>query len=279
MTGHGAQMPAKRRALWIMIAISVSIVATTVLLSNDMKHLRSFMTWLGYPYAISSSSSISKVTTRKSRVLHIEVVRLPPRLVAPPTLSTASSFLRGWRLTGPQLCAALHSDGIDVSEWGASQLGDGGTGECSFEKSWTDGQTRRSLFYLVRGDRAGAISTIRAKLVNPETGPDGRMAEPVLHDVQAILGRLGWQDFDALLPAIASLKDVRQEALGASMSFIREPSSAASFNFILSLATPDAMQARTKAYFTESNWFPVVREETRADMPGSWPWLADQANR
>lgn len=139
--------------MWLMIAFSISIVLSTVLLSNDMKHLKSLMVKLGYKPSVASIHP--PPLFRQGRVFKPGVVKLLPRLVAAPEPALTGAFLRAWRRDGRQYCDAVRQARIDVSEWEGSELFETGTYECSFERSWSDGPEKRSVFYLVRGNSSG----------------------------------------------------------------------------------------------------------------------------
>ncbi|OWK24441.1 hypothetical protein AJ87_22515 [Rhizobium yanglingense] len=46
----------RRAALWLMLTLSISLVAGTVLLSNDMRHLRTLAALSGYDLNLQVSN-------------------------------------------------------------------------------------------------------------------------------------------------------------------------------------------------------------------------------
>lgn len=248
--------------MWLMIAFSISIVLSTVLLSNNMKHLKSLMVKLGYKPSVASIQP--PPLFRQGRVFKPGVVKLLPRLVAAPEPALAGAFLRAWRRDGRQYCDAVRRARIDVSEWEGSELFETGTYECSFERSWSDGPEKRSVFYLVRGNSSGAISTIRAKLVNPKTTPNGELATDTAAALASFVAAAGWTDLsEETAGSIAKLQDVKFEAFGAVLSFSREPTSRASFNLILATSPATDLQKKTSAYFERENWLPLSYQSSR----------------
>lgn len=262
-----APAPVDRGAMWLMIAFSMSIVLSTVLFSNDMRHLRSVMALLEYkplPTAIHSPPLI-----RQARVFKPVAVRIIPRLIAAPETKLAGVLLRAWRRNGKQYCDAVRETGINLSSWKGSELSETGTYECSFERSWSDGPEERSVFYLVRGNSSGSISTIRAKLVNPQTTASGELAPEIAAALMSFVDAAGWTDLTKQTAgSIVKLQDVKLDAFGAALSFSREPTSKASFNLIVSTSPATELQKKNYAYFDKEGWLPLSDERSNSLTTG-----------
>jgi len=239
-----------------MIALSISIVCATVLLSNDMKHLRSLLATFGYEPAVTVIQPPPLV--RQGRVFKPGKIKILPRLIAAPDTKLAAVFLRFWRRDGEQYCDAVRQAGIEVSKWESSELFETGTYECSYERSWSDGPVKRSVFYLVRGNSSGLISTIRAKLVNPRTEANGELSRDITAEFASFIDAAGWTDLSGETAGpITRLEDVKFQAFGALLSFSREPTSKSSFNLILSTAPVTDLQKKTFFYFERESWLPL----------------------
>ncbi|WP_203226166.1 DUF6030 family protein [Rhizobium gallicum] len=260
----------RRAALWLMLTLSISLVAGTVLLSNDMRHLRSLA-------ALSAYHLNPQVQQPEPPPLDpVEVakpapqlpVKIPPRLIEIPKSEFAGNFLRTWRKSGPDMCETLRKAGIEMTKWRASAMGSSAY-ECSFQEVYKDDGERplSSVFLIIRGDRNGTISNIRAKIVGPATDSAGRLDPSFMRVFEAVLAQSHWLDFHDALSAIEELKDVREEAFGASVVFSREFSSQNSFNFIMTIKAAPGPQMRTRAYFSTGRWMPAPDNEVSEALP------------
>ncbi|OWK24442.1 hypothetical protein AJ87_22520 [Rhizobium yanglingense] len=72
------------------------------------------------------------------------------------------------------MCETLRKAGIEMTQWRASAMGSSAY-ECSFQEVYKEDGERplSSVFLIIRGDRKGAISNIRAKIVGPATDSAG----------------------------------------------------------------------------------------------------------
>ncbi|WP_337271187.1 DUF6030 family protein [Oryzifoliimicrobium ureilyticus] len=229
-----------------MLAVSLSIVCAIVLLSNDMRHLRSLLYKLGLEPTVEMRPQAPAQSEQQHAAPTI-LKQVPRRLISAPSTDPAGSFIRSWRLDGKAMCSALREAGIEMTEWRNAELSNTGTRECFFQHTWNESGDKRSVFYLVRGNAAGTISSIRVKLVNPALDAAGHLDKPLVDSLQKILEAAAWQDFEDVMPDIAALREVRREAFGASMTFTREISSKSSFNFIVALKPVAPERVQTEA--------------------------------
>ncbi|WP_455872554.1 DUF6030 family protein [Rhizobium yanglingense] len=260
----------RRAALWLMLTLSISLVAGTVLLSNDMRHLRTLAALSGYGLNLQVQQpeppplqpvEVAKPAPQLS-------VKIPPRLIEVPQPELAGNFLRTWRTSGPDMCETLRKAGIEMTQWRASAMGSSAY-ECSFQEVYKEDGERplSSLFLIIRGDRKGAISNMRAKIVGPATDSAGRLDPSFMRVFETVLAQSHWLDFHDALSAIRELKDVREEGFGASVVFSREFSSENSFNFIMTIKAAPGAQMRTRAYFSTERWMPAPGKEVSEALP------------
>jgi len=253
--------PAKRRVLWLMIAVSFSIVAATVLLSNNQQHLRSLLKVIGRDDLLASPSKRVFATRPAETVIQRRTLPLALNLMLPVEITQASTFLRTWRRTGPEFCRALNVAGIAVSGWAEALISGSGTSECFYERTWSDGEKHRSEFYLVRGNAAGELSTVRVKIVNPPSA-DGRLEPAFLNRLQDLIEMIGWPDFSGALKPVGEMRDVESSGFGARLMFKKEPSSEASFNLILSIVPNGPLEVKTSKYFARQLWLPLPAQDS-----------------
>ncbi|MBB3654918.1 hypothetical protein FHX15_000117 [Rhizobium sp. BK650] len=253
-----APRPRKGRAvMWLLIILSFSIVAATVLLSNDMRHLKSlahyFRVELFLPPAPPPAPPPK--TFRRTQPLSIDI---PPRMFAQPQPALESAFLRTWRISGPAMCEALRSAGIEMSEWAETAF-NSDTFECSYEHIYKKEKAHivSSLFLVVRGNGRGTITSMRAKLVGPAVDGNGQLDASIMRMFETMLTQPAWLDFHEALSAIRNLKDAKEEGFGALINFTQEYSRHGSFNFTLQLQETSGQQRRTKDYFSPKTWLPA----------------------
>ncbi|MBB3740723.1 hypothetical protein FHX10_000199 [Rhizobium sp. BK591] len=239
---------------WLLLTISLSLIMGTVLLSNDMKHLKTVGHYFGYDLFPPEVRPPPKALPRPKPPV---TFTLPVHLIEPPAAQTASTFLRTWRISGAAMCAALRDAGIETSDWAAASF-NADTFECFFEHSGKrqKDQLPNSIFVIVRGDAAGTINNMRVKIINPETDQNGQLDPGILQIFQIMLRQPQWLDFHETLDAIKNLKDIKEDGFGASISFTREVLNPGNYNFTLSLDATSGPQKRTRNYFSSKIWLP-----------------------
>ncbi|ANL41740.1 hypothetical protein AMC83_CH03345 [Rhizobium phaseoli] len=249
---------------WLLLTISVSLVIGTVLLSNDMKHLRTIDRY--FRFGLFSYEVKPPPPKALPRPTPSASVRLPLHATEPPTAQTASAFLRTWRVSGAAMCAALRDAGIQTSEWAAASF-NANTFECYFEHSGKreKDQLPSSIFVIVRGDAAGTISNMRVKIVNPQTDQNGQLDPNILRIFEIMLNQPQWLDFHEALNAIKNLRDIKEDGFGASITFSREVLNPDRYNFTLSLDAAPGPQTRTRNYFSDRTWLPSPEPTVETD--------------
>lgn len=253
---------------WLLLTISLSLVMGTVLLSNDMKHLKTVGHYFGFDlFPPDVTPPPPKAPPRPAPPA---TFTLPLHLIDPPVAQTVSTFLRTWRISGPAMCAALRDAGIETSDWAAASF-NADTFECFFEhgaKREKD-QLPSSIFVIVRGDAAGVISNMRVKIINPETDQNGQLDPAILRIFETMLRQPQWLDFHETLNAIKNLKDVKEDGFGASINFAREVLNPDRYNFTLSLDATSGPQKRTRSYFSDRTWLPSPEPTVETDVPSA----------
>ncbi|MBX4900042.1 exopolysaccharide biosynthesis protein [Rhizobium bangladeshense] len=248
---------------WLLLTISVSLVIGTVLLSNDMRHLRAVGHYFGFDlFPPEVKPQPPKALPRPAPATY----KLPPHTIEAPVAQTASAFLRTWRISGPAMCAALRQAGIQTSKWAAASF-DADTFECFYEHSGKreKDQLANSIFVIVRGDAAGAISNMRVKIVNPERDQNGQLDPAILRIFETMLRQPQWLDFHETLNAIKDLKDIKEDGFGASISFTHEVLNPERYNFTLSLDATSGPEKRTRNYFSGRTWLPAPEHSVAAN--------------
>jgi len=251
---------------WLLLTISLSLVMGTVLLSNDMKHLKT----VGHYFGFDLFPPVIRPPSPKAfaRPTPPAAFTLPLHLIDPPVAQTVSTFLRTWRISGPAMCAALRDAGIETSDWAAASF-NADTFECFFEhgvKREKD-QLPSSIFVIVRGDAAGVISNMRVKIINPETEQNGQLDPAILRIFETMLRQPQWLDFHETLNAIKNLKDIKEDGFGASINFAREVLNPGRYNFTLSLDATSGPQKRTRSYFSDRTWLPSPEPTVEPNVP------------
>jgi Family of unknown function (DUF6030) len=254
-----APQPKKGRAvMWLLIFVSFSIVSATVLLSNDMRHLKSLAHYFGVELFPAPTPPPPPPPPKVFRRAEPVSIKIAPHMFDPPQPLLASVFLRTWRISGPAMCEALRSAGVETSEWAETAF-NSDTFECSYEHIYKKEKDRivSSLFLVVRGNGAGTITGMRVKLVGPATDASGQLDAGILQVFETMLTQPAWLDFHDALSAIRNLKDVKEEGFGALINFTQEYSHPGSFNFTLLLQETSPQQRRTKDYFAPKTWLPA----------------------
>jgi hypothetical protein len=248
---NASTRPARRWAVCVYIAVSITAVVVTVLLSNDYRNLRLVGSKLGFntqPQAIQNVS----VTVKRMNTSG-PAFRYDPYLVSTPDISLSAAFIRIWRVSGPEMCRSMRLAGIEMSEWSPSALG-GEAYECSTEAQGdVNAGASRSVFIMIRGNAAGDVSSARIKMVNPRI-EEGRLGDDDMAPFLAVLSQPLWLNLDETLDKIRTLNAVDEQKLGTTITFEREYSNPSNFNFILTLRGANVAQERTEAYFSRRKW-------------------------
>ncbi|UVD55750.1 DUF6030 family protein [Rhizobium sp. Pop5] len=250
---------------WLLLTISLSLVMGTVLLSNDMKHLKAVGHYFGFDlFPKELKPPPPKALPRPAPPV---AFKLPLHVIEAPAVQAASAFMRTWRISGPAMCAALRDAGIQTSDWAAASF-NADTYECFFEHSGKreKDQLPNSVFVIVRGDAAGAINNMRVKIVNPQTDQNGQLDPGILRIFEILLQQPQWLDFHEALNAIKNLRDVKEDGFGASINFTREVLNAGRYNFTLSLDAVSPPQKRTRNYFSDRRWLPAPDPVAEAQL-------------
>lgn len=222
--------------MWLLTALSVSVVLGTVLLSNDMQHLKSLMHRFGIEL-IAPPPTAPPQPARTYRP-KLSDITLPPSLFSDGRTERPAEFFWVRQIYGPALCERLRANGIPVSEWVETAF-HAETMECVYEQHDHEesGNPRSSRFLVVRGDRSGNVTGIRIKLVSPPRDDTGRLDRTVMRMFETVLDEPHWPDFDAARAALLTLDDYRTEGAGIAFLFSQEPSRPGSYNMTLSLTT------------------------------------------
>ncbi|WP_017965730.1 DUF6030 family protein [Rhizobium leguminosarum] len=251
---------------WLLLAISLSLVMGTVLLSNDMKHLKTVSHYFGFdlfPHEVRPPPP-----KPLPRPMPPASFKLPLHAIEPPMVEAASTFLRTWRISGAAMCAALRNAGIETSDWAPASF-NADTFECFFEQSdkREKDQLPKSIFVIVRGNAAGTINNMRVKIINPETDRNGQLDPGILRIFEIMLRQPQWLDFHETLNAIKNLRDIKEDGFGASISFTREVLNPGNYNFTLSLDATSGAQKRTRNYFSGRIWLPLPDPAVETGSP------------
>jgi hypothetical protein len=239
--------PRSGAVFWLFAVLSISIVLGTVLLSNDMRNLRSLALRLGLNVETTTTNipaSIKPATTGR-----LSYVVLPPILRTPVNLDYASDFQWVRQVSGRALCERLRAQGVAVSEWAETAF-NSQTFECIFEDIQRDdaGALLSSFFLVVRGDADGIGTGIRVKLTSPPLGNDGYLQPWIMKILEQVLNEPYWPDFAEALKAVRELRDFNSKRGGMAFSFSQEPTWPGRYNLTLtpsnSAGTPMRLMAR-----------------------------------
>lgn len=245
--------PTGRWVLWVMLAFSISLVTGVVLLSNDMRHLKTIALKFGYRIAEPGPPMIQPVPgpAKPPRIF------ISPPLIEPVISPMSGVFLPRSSLSGRDLCVSLKKSGLNVSDWEQAAFG-GSTYECSYETDKGDGSSERTLFLLVRGGQSGNVSNVRIKLVNPELDGNHQLSAANSAIVETVLTQAGFSNAATLLARVRTLMPFRQEEGGLSLSLSKEMTERPSYNLIIARDNRQrGPQSRSFGYFTPQAWFPV----------------------
>ncbi|MBX4925224.1 exopolysaccharide biosynthesis protein [Rhizobium binae] len=192
---------------------------------------------------------------RKDAASPLRPMSISPQLIEVPKPELAGQFLRMWRVSGANVCAALREAGIAVSEWKPASMRNRNY-ECYFQRVYQRDETRplSSTFLKVRGNEMGEIVEIRARIIGPTTDDEGRLAPAILRMFEIIVKQACWRDFEDSLTSIQNLRSVEYERFGAYLNFTREAGGGNNLDFVLGLKATSASQVRTKTYFSPERW-------------------------
>ncbi|MGZ2385834.1 hypothetical protein ACVIDN_007258 [Rhizobium brockwellii] len=257
--------------LWPGLLISILLLAGTVVSYREIHHLED-------PVGPFENRTVNKAA-RSSRIAArpdpaapspLPSTPIPLQLIEVPKLELASQFLRMWRVSGSNFCAALREAGVDMSEWKAASMRNRSF-ECYFQRIYERDEVRplSSTFVKVRGDEMGDILEIRAKIIGPTTDAQGRLSPAILHIFEIIVKQACWRDFEDTLASIRNLQNVESERFGSYLSFTREAGGANIFNFVLGLKATSNSQVKTKSYFSTERWLQMPAVLRRASSSGS----------
>lgn len=244
--------------LVLMVFASFALVMGVVLLSNDMRHLRSLMRYFGHDLPVRQTEAkkpVVETTPKTARPILAPTIKLPAHIFEEPKLAAIGAFISGWRISGPDLCDRLRRVGLDATPWSTSQFNDKNF-ECSFEHVYQkDGDVTVSSFFLVvRGDEQGRITMIRAKFVKPPRDNAGRLAPAAFGFLDELFVLSHWPDCGGASTVVRSLKDIKISCSGKVLDFTQEPMNPGSYNFFLSLKPDSVEETRSAAYFTPDRW-------------------------
>ncbi|MBX5239131.1 DUF6030 family protein [Rhizobium sp. NLR22b] len=250
-------MRSRRRWLfWSALSISILLLAGTAVLYREIRHSAGPVQHFEYA-GLDKAARPSPVAadSHASAPSALPPMPISRHLMELPKLDLASQFLRMWLVSGANICGALREAGIEVSEWKAASIRNRDY-ECYFQRIYERDEVRplSSTFLRVRGDEAGHIVEIRAKIVGPAIDAGGRLAPDVLRIFEIIVKQACWRDFEDALASIRSLRQVETERFGSYLSFTLEAGSKNIFNFALGLKATPGSQARTRAYFSADRW-------------------------
>lgn len=258
----------RRRSLWVfwifLLAVVVGIAATG-LLANNKKNLRELIQRYRITWIVLDPIELPKrvvVAKRGNRLLPSAAVfpnHLPLHALETFHLPPVA-LVRRWQVSGEQLCAALAKAGLDVEAWHQGDLYSS-TYECSSQTE-PSGSTSQpaSLFLLVRGTQTGEVSSVRMKVIIPDSD-DGKSVEQKFHAATEILFRESkWAELDAALDPIARLENVKQSTFGARLVFSHEFTDPRRFNLILDLNAATPQQRLTETYFDRSKWLALPQQ-------------------
>ncbi|WP_274533880.1 DUF6030 family protein [Rhizobium sp. Root708] len=177
------------------------------------------------------------------------------RLFDVPQAELTSQFVRRWRISGPQICAAFRDAGIEATEWRAASMRSISY-ECYFQRIYERDDIRplRSTFLRVRGNASGEVLEISGRIVGPTTDDQGLLDPSLMRIFEVLVSQVRWGDFQDTLIPIQKLLDIRCERFGASFEFKRELSRENSYDFTLVLSQNSNQQVRTRAYFSPDRW-------------------------
>lgn len=253
-----------RLVFWLFMIAIAAAIAATALLANDKKNLRELIqrykiTWIVLPGPAEAPKPLT-VARRGNRLIPTAAT-MPSRMPAHAFEdfgAPGTAFVRRWQVSGTELCADFGKAGLDVEAWHQGDLYSS-TYECSSQLSGSDTSSpdNASFFLLVRGTPSGDISSVRIKVILPDT-KDGRLMEQKFQTaVEILFHDSKWGELVDALDSINSLQNVSLSTFGARLTFAHEFTDRRRFNLILDLypETPD--QKLTAAYFDRSKRLPA----------------------
>lgn len=269
--------PQPRQGTWLFALFFILIasgIALTVLLANDMSHLRSVYRWLNIEWPFDRQP-MKTLRLSKSNRLRSLPVRLPEPWREPVVEAKAGAFLRLLEARGPQMCGHFAGLGIANDGWKVSQF-DARVYECEHVTTLEPahpGERRPSLFFTARGNAAGDVSTVRMKLVAPPGDGGRQMHEVFVRAVTSLIEDNRWNDLAGVVDAARDLTDFKAAGLGLSLTLIQEPTSPGSYNLVLVPNVRDPALRRTLQYFDDDKRLPQPRSKAELAPSEKWPKL------
>lgn len=256
-----------RWLLWPVLLIGLLLVAGIVVFFGGSDRLEDPAARVE-DRALNKAAPSSEIAARRDdeAASSRRPLSISPQLIEVPKPELAGQFLRMWRVSGSSICAALREAGIAMSEWKAASMRNRNY-ECYFQRVYQRDEARplSSTFLKVRGNEAGEIVEIRARIIGPTTDAQGRLAPAVLRMFEIIVKQACWSDFEDSLTSIQNLRNVEYDRFGAYLSFTREADGGSNFDFVLGLKATSASQVRTKTYFSPERW---LTGTDRPNVPG-----------
>ncbi|AIC31642.1 hypothetical protein IE4771_PE00418 (plasmid) [Rhizobium etli bv. mimosae str. IE4771] len=256
-----------RWLLWPVLLIGLLLVAGIVVFFGGSDRLEDPAARVE-DRALNKAAPSSEIAARRDdeAASSRRPLSISPQLIEVPKPELAGQFLRMWRVSGSSICAALREAGIAMSEWKAASMRNRNY-ECYFQRVYQRDEARplSSTFLKVRGNEAGEIVEIRARIIGPTTDAQGRLAPAVLRMFEIIVKQACWSDFEDSLTSIQNLRNVEYDRFGAYLSFTREADGKSNFDFVLGLKATSASQVRTKTYFSPERW---LTGTDRPNVPG-----------
>ncbi|MBB2671911.1 UNVERIFIED_ORG: hypothetical protein GGE44_001462 [Rhizobium esperanzae] len=245
-----------RWLLWPVLLIGLLLVAGIVVFFGGSDRLEDPAARVE-DRALNKAAPSSEIAARRDdeAASPLRPMSISPQLIEVPKPELSGQFLRMWRVSGSSICGALREAGIAMSEWKAASMRNRNY-ECYFQRVYQRDETRplSSTFLKVRGNEAGEIVEIRARIIGPTTDAQGRLAPAVLRMFEIIVKQACWSDFEDSLTSIQNLRNVEYDRFGAYLSFTREADGGSNFDFVLGLKATSASQVRTKTYFSPERW-------------------------
>ena len=266
--------------LWLFVAISISLVLGTVLLGNDMQHLRSLSRRLGVELFPASPA---QVTVDRGGYSGARVrISLPPVLGSATQIDERISFSWLRQLEGGALCDQLRASGIPMSDWQETSF-NADTFECFFEEVKRDDADVLvgSRFIVVRGMRTGLVTGIRMKLVSPPLDSTGHLDPAIVQQLSVVIDQPHWPDFSDAIDALRRLRDFRIRKAGIEVIFTQEPTRPGAYNLTLSFLDSVGFLARGNRLriLPVGNGPPAIREQGEAALPFLNGWVSHPGRR
>ena len=251
-----------RSVFWIAIAVICGAIGATLLLANDMRHLKAIAQHydLKWPFATRQDEDAVRRDLKRKR-LQTRAVDLPERFFDTAKLESIGTFQRQVYIPGPQLCALFNDAGIVNDGWQSSPYA-GNSAECLSERKLVpedDPDNFASFFLSVKGTPEGTIRVMRMKLMLPDTADGLKMKRELIDALKILIDKTHWTDFAPAIDKVEKLEDFEVANFGVDLKFYREFGDTRGFNLIFTLSGNDPALKRTRAYFDTSRWLPLPR--------------------